>query len=255
MRVRPPPPAPVFSHFRGLGEWIVASLYISATFDYSSRMRRLGPILPVLLLTILPSSLGATENPQPIIQGEFVVRFDPIEGGCWNLVASDNAVYLPTALDNSLRVDGLRVSASIRLLPLVATFCPGIAAEVVEIAPAERTMDPRFVRNRTWLWVSTITPVEKVTVPDPGRYTIRLTDDGKVQARFDCNRGGGTYDISKGKLSFGPLLSTRMACPADSLDRLFMKDLQRVSTFFILGGKLYLELPFDSGTMRFRPVP
>lgn len=218
-------------------------------------MRRLGPILPVLLLTILPSSWGASEYPQPIVQEEFVVRFDPIEGGCWHLVASDNAVYLPTALDNILRVDGLRVSASIRLLPLVATFCPGIAAEVVEIALAERTKDPRFVRNRTWQWVGTITPVEKIEVEKPDHYTIRLTDDGKVQARFDCNRGGGTYDMSEGKLSFGPLLSTRMACPADSLDGLFMKDLQRVSTFFVLGGELYLELPYDSGTMRFRPAP
>lgn len=218
-------------------------------------MRCLELILPVLLLTIFPPSLSASENPQPVVQGEFVVRFDPIEGGCWNLVASDNTVYLPTALDNSFRIDGLRVSASIRLLSLVAAFCPGKGAEVVEIAPAERTKDPRFVRNRTWQWVSTITPVEKVTVPDPGRYTIRLTGDGKVQARFDCNRGGGTYDISEGKLSFGPLLSTRMACPADSLDGLFMKDLQRVSTFFVLGGELYLELPFDSGTMRFRPAP
>lgn len=218
-------------------------------------MRRLGPILPILLLTILPSPLGASEKPHPIVQGEFVVRFDPIEGGCWNLVASDNAVYLPTALDNSLRVDGLRVSASIRLLPLVAAFCPGIAAEVVRIAPADRTKEPRFVRNRTWLWVGTITPVEKIEVGKPDRYTIRLTDDGKVQARFDCNRGGGTYDISEGKLSFGPLLSTRMACPADSLDGVFMRDLQRVSTFFVLGGELYLELPYDSGTMHFRQAP
>lgn len=218
-------------------------------------MRRIGLILPVLLLTILPSSFGASENPQSIVQGAFVVRFDPIEGGCWNLVAPDNAVYLPAALDNSLRVDGLRVIASIRLLPLTATFCPGIPVEVVEIATAERTKDPRFVRNRTWQWIGTITPVEKITVPAPERYTIRLTDDGKVHARFDCNRGGGTYDISDGKLSFGPLMSTRMACPEGTLDAPFMRDLGRVTSFFVLDGELYLELPFDSGTMRFRPEP
>lgn len=119
----------------------------------------------------------------------------------------------------------------------------------------ERAKDPGLVRNGTWQWVGTITPVEKVTVADPWRYTIRLTDDGKIQARFDCNRGGGSYEISEGKLLFGPLLSTRMACPADSLDGPFMKDLQRAASFFVQDGELYLELPFDSGTMRFRPAP
>ncbi len=119
----------------------------------------------------------------------------------------------------------------------------------------DRAEDPHLVLNRTWHWMGTTTPVEKITVPDSGRYTIRLTDDGKVEARFDCNRGGGAYDISEGKLSFGPLLSTRMACPADSLDSRFMRDLQRVSSFFVQDGELYLELPFDSGTMRFRSQP
>ena len=118
-----------------------------------------------------------------------------------------------------------------------------------------RTTDPQMVFNKTWQWESTITPVEKTVVPNPERYTILLTDDGKAKVRFDCNRGGGDYKISKGKLSFGPLLSTRMACPPDSLDGHFMRDLQRVASFFIENGNLYLELPFDSGTMKFRTAP
>ncbi|MDH3358058.1 MAG: META domain-containing protein [Desulfobacteraceae bacterium] len=120
---------------------------------------------------------------------------------------------------------------------------------------AERSMDSRRVLNKTWQWELTITPVEKIDVPNPERHTILLTAEGKVQARFDCNRGGGNYEISSGKLSFGPLLSTRMACPPDSLDSQFMKDLQRVTSFFLQDGNLYLELPFDSGTMKFRPAP
>jgi len=84
---------------------------------------------------MLPSSISASEEMRPVIQGEFVVRFDPIEGGCWNLVATDNVVYLPVNLDVGLRVDGLRVSASIRLSPHMATFCPGVLSEIVEISP------------------------------------------------------------------------------------------------------------------------
>ena len=90
-----------------------------------------------------------------------------------------------------------------------------------------RSTDSQMVLNQTWQWVATITPVERITVPNPERYTIRLTDDGKIQARFDCNGGGGNYEISAGRLSFGPLLSTRMACPPDSLDAPFMRHLSR----------------------------
>lgn len=131
----------------------------------------------------------------------------------------------------------------------------GCATSTGKSDPTARSIEPQMALNRTWQWVGTITPVEKITVPNPERYTIRLTDDGKLQARFDCNGGGGNYEISAGRLSFGPLLSTRMACPPDSQDALFMRDLQRVASFFIEADDLYLELPYDSGTMRFRPAP
>ena len=116
-----------------------------------------------------------------------------------------------------------------------------------------RSKDAQTILNKTWQWESTLTPVEKITVPAPERYTIFLQADGRAQIRFDCNRGGGEFKISPGKLAFGPLMSTRMACPPDSLDSAFMRDLQRVVSFFVEGGRLYLELPYDSGTMKFRP--
>jgi len=125
-------------------------------------------------------------------------------------------------------------------------------AQAEAIADDEFIRDPGAITGVTWEWVSTTTPVEQTIVPEPGRYTILLQPDGKLQALFDCNRGGGDYTIEEGKLSFGPLISTRMACPEGSLDALFMRDLQRVSSFFVRGGELYLEMPMDSGTLRFR---
>ena len=119
----------------------------------------------------------------------------------------------------------------------------------------ERSSDPGQAMIRTWQWESTTTPVERITVPTPERYTLFLNEDGKAEIRFDCNRGGGEYMIAAGKLSFGPLISTRMACPEGSLDGPFIRDLQRVASFFIEDRQLYLELPYDSGTMRFREAP
>ena len=140
---------------------------------------------------------------------------------------------------------------------VVLCFCIAVIGCAAGAMPDQNTQsrDPQSLLSKTWQWVLTVTPVEKITVTDPERYTIMLTEDGKLQARFDCNRGGGEYEISEGKLSFGPLMSTRMACAPDSLDSDFIRDLQRVASFFVDNGTLYLELPYDSGTMKFRPAP
>ena len=139
-------------------------------------------------------------------------------------------------------------------IAFIVWICMSLAgcAAGMSSEPNQRSTDSRLVIGKTWQWTSTVTPVERITVPDPARYTILLTADERVQARFDCNRGGGHYTITADKLSFGPMISTRMACPPDSLDAPFMRDLQRVTSFFIQEGSLYLELPYDSGTMQFR---
>jgi len=115
-----------------------------------------------------------------------------------------------------------------------------------------RFSDPGLVVGRIWQWVSTVTPKETITAASPERYSFLLSDDGRVKVKFDCNNGGGNYKISPGKLVFSPLFSTKMACPDDSQDRPFMRDLPRVVSFFMEDDLLYLELPMDSGTMTFK---
>ena len=139
---------------------------------------------------------------------------------------------------------------SMAFLGMVIVGCAATSGLPDENTPST---DPQSVLNKTWQWVSTITPVEKMVVANPERYTIILANNGTLQAQIDCNRGGGEFKISPGKLSFGPLMSTRMACPEDNLDGPFIRDLQRVTSFFVQDGMLYLELPYDSGTMKFRP--
>lgn len=114
-----------------------------------------------------------------------------------------------------------------------------------------RSHAPADVVGKLWQWESWISPVETFEVATPERYTLELMSDGTVRARFDCNPGGGRYTIGEGRLAFGPLRSTRMACPPDSLGSRFSTELARVTSFFVEEGTLYLELPVDSGTMRF----
>ena len=143
-----------------------------------------------------------------------------------------------------------------RIIPiLIAGFALAGCATGISDDQKALSSNPQMVIGKTWQWVSSTTPVEKITVAAPERYTILLQTDGRAQVRFDCNRGGGKYKIAEGQLSFGPLVSTRMACPPDTQDGTFMRDLQRVTSFFIEDGVLFLELPYDSGTMQFRREP
>lgn len=125
-------------------------------------------------------------------------------------------------------------------------------SSVNQLGAAVSSTNPASAVNRTWQWQMTITPENKITVAQPERYTILLDSEGKLQAKFDCNSGGGDYRISKGRISFGPLISTRMACPPDTQEALFIRDLQRVHSFFVEKGSLYLEVPLEGRIMQFR---
>jgi len=102
-----------------------------------------------------------------------------------------------------------------------------------------------------WHWDTTVTPVETIGTANPERYTLELQSGGVALVRADCNRGRGSYEIGEGRIRFSPIATTRMACPPGSLDSRYLKDLQRATIFFVEGDKLFLDLPFDSGTMRF----
>lgn len=134
------------------------------------------------------------------------------------------------------------------LFTIIAAGCATKEYAVLE----GRITDPAFAVKRIWQWEATISDSEKIEVKHPERYTILLTGEGKVQARFDCNRGGGDYMISQGVLSFGPLISTRMACQPDTMGAVFMRDLQDTDTFYVENGNLFIVIQDDRGLMQFR---
>lgn len=131
---------------------------------------------------------------------------------------------------------------------LLSAGCAGTQGAAPRVRSAEAVI------GKVWHWESMVTPVEKIDVPAPDRYTLQLLADGKVTARFDCNRGFGSYKITEGKLTFSPMAATRAACEPGSLGDRYSHDLGRANSFFVEGGKLFLELPMDGGTMRFRPA-
>ena len=112
---------------------------------------------------------------------------------------------------------------------------------------------PPDVMEVTWQWESLVTPVETVKPDRPELYTVRFERTGRVSVRADCNRGSGSFTVTTGRrITFGPLALTRAACPPGSLSDRFVRDVGRVSSYFVRDGALFLEMPVDSGTLRFR---
>lgn len=76
--------------------------------------------------------------------------------------------------------------------------------------------------------------------------------DGKVMGTTGCNQLNGTYTTTGNNIAFGPLLTTKMACPGTG-EIQFTQALSEVSFFKIVNLKLYL---FSGSTekLRFKKV-
>jgi heat shock protein HslJ len=118
----------------------------------------------------------------------------------------------------------------------------------------DAAMDNELV-GTTWQWAGTAySDGSVVTVADPSRYTLTFNNDGTLSAQVDCNGGSGTYTLDGASLTLGPLVTTRMGCPADSQGGVFAKDLEAVASYMIEDGNLHLSLAMDSGIMEFAPA-
>ena len=91
-------------------------------------------------------------------------------------------------------------------------------------------------------------PAMKMPAPPPQAAYAEA-----VALKADCNRGSGAYIITGERaLTVKPIALTRAMCPQGSLSDRFARDVGRATSYFVKDGDLYLELPVDSGTLRFK---
>ena len=103
-----------------------------------------------------------------------------------------------------------------------------------------------------WKWQRTAYNNDTRVAPkDPSRYTILLMPEGHLSVKLDCNAGGGRYRLDGSSLTLEVTHTTMAACPPDSLERQFLKDLAAARIAFMRDGDLYLDLMYDTGTMKF----
>ena len=72
----------------------------------------------------------------------------------------------------------------------------------------------------------------------PG-FTL-LAEGRKVQGSAGCNRIMGTYQLHGEKLKFGPLATTRMACPDMATETAFLTALKQTTRYEVSGSSLTL---------------
>jgi heat shock protein HslJ len=94
---------------------------------------------------------------------------------------------------------------------------------------------------------------ELLVAEPPENYTVEFMDDGSMAVQADCNRGQGSFTVPEpGRLSVDPIATTLAACPDGSIGGDFTQALSNANLFFFSDGQLFIDLAFDSGTMRFQ---
>jgi len=110
------------------------------------------------------------------------------------------------------------------------------------------------ITGTVWQWVQTLYSDDRKAVPaEPKNYTVEFREDGTLSVKADCNMKGGTYSVSaeEKRLSIEITHSTMAACPEGSLEDEFVRGLSGAAIYFMKDGDLYIDLKYDSGTMRF----
>lgn len=105
-----------------------------------------------------------------------------------------------------------------------------------------------------WRWQQSLYSNDTKAIPaNPDHYTLELLSGGRVNIRADCNLGGGVYTLEDSRISIEITHTTMAACPPDSLEGLFIRDLNGAAIVFTNGEELFIDLKYDSGTMKFSP--
>jgi len=91
-----------------------------------------------------------------------------------------------------------------------------------------------------------------ISVDNPEKYTLTITEDGVAQIMADCNNSLSQLTVDGSRLTFAAGPMTLAACGPDSLDTDFVSLLLDVVTYVMNDeGNLVLNLKIDAGNMIF----
>jgi heat shock protein HslJ len=111
---------------------------------------------------------------------------------------------------------------------------------------------PAPITGTVWQWIQTQYSNDKRVAPaKPANYSLRFLEAGQIKVKADCNQKGGTYNVDGKRLSITITHSTMAACEPGSHEDEFVRNLAASAIHFFRNGDLYIDLKYDSGTMKF----
>ena len=72
------------------------------------------------------------------------------------------------------------------------------------------------IEGTLWVVDGIVTGEAVSSVPTGVTASLRIVD-GQAEVRFGCNTGGGPVEVTPDTLTFGPMISTKMACEPDAM--------------------------------------
>ncbi len=152
--------------------------------------------------------------------------------------------------DGALFIDLMADGGVMRLDPAgAATDADAVAADQ---AAAEAAALAVAITANPWIWTTSITPAEVVTVETPASYTVTFKDDGTVDIKADCNDATGTYTLNGSKVTIeigAATLAALRACPGDSRSEQFLQLLGDAAQLLPIEGKLIVTLKTDGSSL------
>ena len=86
--------------------------------------------------------------------------------------------------------------------------------------------------------------------------TLAFSAEGAVSGSAGCNRYTTRYTVDGSSITFGPIMSTMMACAPEVMDQeaAFTRALEGASSFTLLDGQLILTTAEGAGSIVLRPL-
>jgi len=178
----------------------------------------------------------------------FAVSFDPAAIDQKNRYAltarlvKDGATLFRSTATTPVLTQGAGEAAEILLVQMPEAAPEGAAetaaAPAAPAPPAPEVPADMAAVAGTWI-------AEEINGAPSGEKVVswlKLGDEGRAQGQGGCNSYTGTYKLEDGVLTFGPLASTRRACPEPQMsqEERFFAALGAVKAVRIEDGKLVL---------------
>lgn len=174
-----------------------------------------------------------------------------------------------TSLGDRVQINSIEVIEGKIILDMIIhgpddpMCCPSMPVKVVVVREGDKLVQEsstpvtvneidKALLDITWEWQGSLYSNDTSAIPnDTSKYSIQFMDDSTISVQADCNMVLGTYAVNGNQITIETGVSTLAACPPDSLDSVYLRDLNASVIYFFEGDQLFIDLKFDSGTMQF----